>query len=248
MKTALPVLSALIVLAGTTAAAVYPAHILGHALRRRDVHLQPRLRTPAAIVVLGTAQYDGRPSRQLQARLDHALDLARRLDQAQVYTLGGSLPGDRFTEAGVSATYLRDAGVPAGRVTEVAVGSDTDGSVAALVDKHGEAVSTAGTVLVVTDPNHALRAEKITRRYGLDAKAAPTPYCPARFPHKSWWNALAHEVGGMLVHDVYVLAGADFADRVEGVLRTVEGKLRPSRRQRHEHLRQTANTDQNEES
>lgn len=246
MRTAFPVLSArptlaaLSVLTAATAAAVYPARILGHARRRRNVHLSV---TPTIIMVLGTAQYDGRPSRQLRARLDHTVELARGFESAQVYTLGGALPGDRFTEAGVSAGYLLDAGVPVNRVTEVAEGSDTEGSVAALVDKH---TAPAGTAFVVTDPNHALRAEKISRRSGLNALSAPTPYCPARFPHKSWWQALAHEAGGMVVHDVYVLAGEYFADRVEGVLRTVEGLLRPSRRKRHEHLRQTEdNTEDN---
>lgn len=189
---------------------------------------------PAAIMVLGTAQYDGRPSQQLLGRLKHACDLAGAYPSAQVYTLGGSLPGDRFTEAGVSARYLQDAGIDSARITEVAHGSDTAGSVEALVAKHPVVDS---DVLVVTDPNHALRAEKIVRRAGLNAVAAPTPYCPAIFPHQSWWVTLVHESGGLIVNDVLVLAGEPAADRVEAMLRGVEGLARPSRRKRYDHLR-----------
>lgn len=210
----------------------YPARILGHARRRREAGATLR---PAAITVLGTAQYDGRPSRQLRARLDHARDLAHRFPHAPIYTLGGSLPGDRFTEAGVGADYLTRTGVAGARITAVAEGSDTFGSVRALVEKHDPA---PGIVLLVTDPHHALRAEKISRRAGLTARAAPTPYCPARFPRKAWWLTLSHEIGGMVVHDVGVLAGDRVADKVETVLRGVEGLLRPSRRQRHDHLRE----------
>lgn len=57
-----------------------------------------------AIVVMGAAQYDGRPSPQLAARLDHALDLYERGLAPMVVTTGGKLPTDRFTEAEASAT------------------------------------------------------------------------------------------------------------------------------------------------
>ena len=59
-----------------------------------------------AIVVLGVAQYDGRPSPQLRARLDHALELWQEGLSPLVITTGGNQPGDRFTEAETSANYL----------------------------------------------------------------------------------------------------------------------------------------------
>ena len=102
-------------------------------------------------MVLGTAQYDGVPSRQFAARLDHAVGLWEAGVAKRVYTLGGKLPGDRFTEAQVGRDYLAERGVPATAVPE---GNDTVGSYRALVDKHEP-----GRVIIVTDPNHALRAE-----------------------------------------------------------------------------------------
>jgi hypothetical protein len=57
-----------------------------------------------AIVVMGVAQYDGRPSPQLQARLDHVLKLWNEGVATLVVTTGGNQPGDRFTEAYVSPT------------------------------------------------------------------------------------------------------------------------------------------------
>ena len=65
-----------------------------------------------AIIVLGAAQYDGRPSPQLAARLDHALELYEAGVAPVVMVTGGNQPGDRFTEAEASAQYLVDRGVP----------------------------------------------------------------------------------------------------------------------------------------
>ncbi|MEO5680906.1 MAG: YdcF family protein, partial [Acidimicrobiales bacterium] len=69
-----------------------------------------------AIVVLGAAQYDGRPSPALKARLDHVVELWRADTKAFVVVTGGKQPGDRFTEATASATYLRGQGVPEGKI------------------------------------------------------------------------------------------------------------------------------------
>ena len=65
-----------------------------------------------AIVVLGAAQYDGKPSPQLQARLDHVLNLWDDGIAPRIIVTGGNRPGDRFTEASASAEYLKDNGVP----------------------------------------------------------------------------------------------------------------------------------------
>ena len=68
-----------------------------------------------AIVVMGAAQYDGRPSPQLAARLDHALELWPEGLAPMVVVTGGNQPGDRFTEADASAAYLHRARRAAGR-------------------------------------------------------------------------------------------------------------------------------------
>ncbi|MGV3208727.1 YdcF family protein, partial [Corynebacterium sp. 11266D000AW] len=87
---------------------------------------------PAWIAVLGTAQYDGVASRVLAARIATATQLAHAHPAAAVFTLGGNLPGDRFTEAGVAARDMVAGGIDSARVTALAEGNDTAGSLAAL--------------------------------------------------------------------------------------------------------------------
>jgi len=68
-------------------------------------------RPSQAIIVLGAAQYDGRPSPVLAARLDHAIDLFREHIAPVIVVTGGRQPGDPYTEAGVGADYLHEHGV-----------------------------------------------------------------------------------------------------------------------------------------
>ena len=68
---------------------------------------------------MGAAQYDGRPSPQLAARLDHVVELWGQGFAPMVITTGGNRAGDRFTEAESSANYLIDRGVPADAIVQV---------------------------------------------------------------------------------------------------------------------------------
>ncbi|AGF73068.1 hypothetical protein A605_10340 [Corynebacterium halotolerans YIM 70093 = DSM 44683] len=219
------------------ALALGPGRVIAHAWRRRPL---PPAGAAEAIVVLGTAQYDGRPSKQLTGRLEHALRLWRGGVAGHIYTLGGNLPGDRFTEAGVAKSWLVERGVPAAAVTAVTEGNDTRESYRALLAAHDP-----GRAVIVTDPNHALRAELLARRAGMDATASPTRTSPTRFPSRAWWLSLMHEVGGLVVVDVSRLAGRGVGDRVEELLRRLQGWLRPSRRNRHRQLRAQKNSQQN---
>ena len=126
-----------------------------------------------AIVVLGAAQYDGRPSPQLAARLDHAIELWNEGVAPVVMVTGGNLPGDRFTEAEASANYLVDRGVPAEAIMREDEGHNTYESLDAAADQ----LLAAGLhdVVLVTDPYHALRSRLIADEVGLDASASPTP-------------------------------------------------------------------------
>jgi uncharacterized SAM-binding protein YcdF (DUF218 family) len=124
-----------------------------------------------AIVVMGAAQYDGRPSPQLEARLDHAVELWNDDLAPTVVVTGGNRPGDRFTEADASAAYLIEAGVPPTAIEKEDRGASSyeslDG-VAAILDDEA-------TVLIVTDPYHALRSRMIAEELGLQAYTSPTP-------------------------------------------------------------------------
>ena len=83
----------------------YPARVLGYSARR--VRNDPSLID--ALLILGTAQYNGVPSRQFAARLDHAAEIWQ--PGQRVFTCGGKLPGDAFTEAAVGKRYLIEHGV-----------------------------------------------------------------------------------------------------------------------------------------
>ena len=75
-----------------------------------------------AIVVLGAAQYDGRPSPVLAGRLDHALELWQAGLRRTIVVTGGKQPVDRFTEAAASADYLEERGVPAAAILQETTG------------------------------------------------------------------------------------------------------------------------------
>jgi uncharacterized SAM-binding protein YcdF (DUF218 family) len=126
-----------------------------------------------AIVVLGAAQYDGRPSPQLAARLDHALDLYNDGVAPVVMVTGGNQPGDRFTEAAASANYLVDRGVPETAILHEDSGHTTYESLAAAADQLLDAG--LDEVVLVTDPYHSLRSRLIAEEVGLDAALSPTP-------------------------------------------------------------------------
>ena len=138
-------------------------------------------RSVDAIVVLGVAQYDGRPSPQLQARLDHALTLLLEGASPLVITTGGNQPGDRFTEAETSANYLiKGLGIDyqAVEILQENSGSTTRESLIGVRD----IMQSRGlhSVLIVTDPYHSLRSRLIAQDLGLVAYISPTRTSPLR--------------------------------------------------------------------
>lgn len=119
-----------------------------------------------AIVVLGAAQYNGRPSPVLQARLDHAIALYRNGVAPLVVVTGGRQSGDRVTEAKASADYLIARGVPDSAIRREVQGADTWESLAAsarFLDRDG-----AENVVLVSDPYHNHRVAAIATEAGLN--------------------------------------------------------------------------------
>ncbi len=123
-----------------------------------------------AIVVMGAAQYDGRPSPQLAARLDHAVDLWNEGLAPVVVVTGGNQEGDRFTEAAASAAYLVDRGVPLSAIVQEDAGSTTHDSLERALTLVG---GTVETIVVVTDPYHALRSQLTAEEVGFTAYVSP---------------------------------------------------------------------------
>ncbi|MFN2608867.1 MAG: YdcF family protein [Acidimicrobiales bacterium] len=133
-------------------------------------------RPAQAIVVLGTAQYNGEPSPVLRARLDHAVALWRQKLAPVIVVTGGRQPGDRFTEASASANYLLAQGVPdADLLREVSGTSSWQSLAAAASFLHQRSIS---EVLLVSDPFHSYRITAIADELGLDGHASPTRTSP----------------------------------------------------------------------
>ena len=135
-----------------------------------------------AIVVLGVAQYDGRPSPQLQARLDHALALWQEGLSPLVITTGGNQPGDRFTEAETSANYLIKGSLISAVPTESIVQENTGSSTRESLIEVSKIMQARGlhSVLIVTDPYHSLRSRLIAQDLDLVAYVSPTRTSPLR--------------------------------------------------------------------
>ena len=125
-----------------------------------------------AIVVLGAAQYDGRPSPQLRARLDHSVRLWNRALADVIVVTGGKREGDRFTEAETGREYLVAQGVPAEAIVVEPRGTSTYESLRATRDEL--ALLDRQHVVVVSDPYHVLRATLVARELGLVAEASAT--------------------------------------------------------------------------
>jgi uncharacterized SAM-binding protein YcdF (DUF218 family) len=153
-----------------------------------------------AIVVLGAAQYDGRPSPQLAARLDHALTLYQKGYAPKVFVTGGKQPLDRFTEAGSEARYLEDRGVPSDAILEEDHGRTTWESLSAVAATMK--AQNLHSVLLVSDPYHAARIKGMATELGLRSYVSSTRTSPvkgfAAFRHmvkEAGGVALAHLVG-----------------------------------------------------
>jgi len=153
-----------------------------------------------AIVVMGVAQYDGIPSPQLQARLDHVLTLWKEGVAKLVVTTGGNQPGDRFTEARASADYLVAGGIPESAISMEDIGATTLQSLQGVAEiLHSRGLS---SVEIVTDPYHALRSRLIAQDLGLTAYVSPTEHSAVtggaekrRMINEGLGLALAHVIG-----------------------------------------------------
>lgn len=135
-------------------------------------------RASDAIIVLGAAEFDGRPSKILAARLDHAIDLYRRRIAPVVVVTGGKQPADRFTEASVGASYLHDHDVPESAILRETTGRTSWQSVEAAARFLKERNRTS--VVLVSDPYHSARIEDLAHDAGLKAATSPTRTSPIK--------------------------------------------------------------------
>ena len=144
-----------------------------------------------AIVVLGAAQYAGRPSPVLKARLDHAVGLYRRGLAPRVVLTGGVGEGDTTSEAAVGRRYARKAGVPDSSLLAEEYGRTTTESLYAVAELLQQ--TERPRVILVSDPFHMLRLRIIAGRLGMTAYTSPTPTSPIERSEEQRWSYVLSE-------------------------------------------------------
>jgi uncharacterized SAM-binding protein YcdF (DUF218 family) len=153
-----------------------------------------------AIVVLGSAQYNGVPSSIFEARLEHARKLFQQGVAPVVVTVGGKKSGDQFTEAEAGRDYLAHEGVPGRALLAVPEGVDTLQSmkdVATVFRARGW-----HSAVLVTDPWHAMRAERMAEDSGMDVASSPTRQGPAVQTRTTQFRYILRETAAYLVYRV----------------------------------------------
>jgi len=153
------------------------------------------------IVVLGAAQYNGKPSPVFEARLAHAKRLYGQGVADQVITSGGGATGDDFTEAEAGVRWLIDNDVPKENTMAVGEGQDTLGSLQAVSD----AVHAKGwhTAVIVSDPWHSLRARTMANDVGLEAWSSPTHTGPIVQTRERQAKYIYRETGALLFYRLF---------------------------------------------
>jgi len=133
-------------------------------------HAQPA----DAIAVFGAAEYLGRPSPVLHARLDHTVALYREGIAPLIVTLGGGSDRDSGnTEGAVGRDYLLANGVPFDKIIAETHSVDTEQQVSRLAEiaaEHG-----LHHIVVVSDGTHLFRVQKLCEAAGLDVWTSPRP-------------------------------------------------------------------------
>ena len=123
-------------------------------------------------IVLGAAQFWGKPSPVLESRLAHAAGLYQDQVTPHITTVGGKKTGDKTTEAQAGRAWLIDQGIPRSHLTAVPVGHDTLTSLEAAAHVMQAKHWTSATI--VTDPVHEARSMAMARALGIDAHGSPT--------------------------------------------------------------------------
>jgi uncharacterized SAM-binding protein YcdF (DUF218 family) len=158
-----------------------------------------------AVVVLGAAQYVGRPSPVLKARLDHAISLWSRGLAPLLIVTGGMGTGDTTSEGAVSRQYALKHGVPDSAILVESQGRTTRESLGAVADMmHGRDLDRA---ILVSDPFHMLRLSIVARGLGLTPYTSPTPSSPISANRGEAWRYVLSE--SIKVPLVFMLARTD---------------------------------------
>ncbi len=147
------------------------------------------------ILVLGAAEYSGRPSPVLKARLDHALELYNRNLAPRILTTGGAGGDPVFTEGGVGRSYLIGRGVPSEAIIVETEGESTVQSTSMAA----EIMRRMGlrSVIVVSDGYHIYRVKQMLKSRGFQAYGSPRRDRSPE-PLHDRWNYVKQAIGYLL--------------------------------------------------
>jgi len=173
----------------------------------------PVVRQADVIVVLGTAQLNGKPGDALEARLVEAQRIYKLGYAPSIITVGAGAPGDRTTEAASGKYWLRNKGVPSKKITAIEEGRDTLASTkayAAVMKKRY-----VSDVIIVTDPFHCARAIKMANDQGVLGTCSPVQTGPNTLDN-SGYRYLLREAAAYLAYITVGRRGIHVSDHLPG--------------------------------
>ncbi len=176
------VMTGLCVLAAAAGGAALEIRSIARNIQRQSTADEAR---PAdVILVLGAAEYRGRPSPVLEARLNHALFLYRQGLATRILTTGGRGGDPTYTEGEVARAYLSKHGVPSEAVIVESEGESTVYSTAAAAEIMRR--MNLKSCIVVSDGYHIYRVKRMLEFQGMDVYGSPRPAEPREDWHQQW--------------------------------------------------------------
>ena len=180
----------------------------------------PQVRSADFAVVMGAAQYDGRPSDALEARLQEALRLYKAGLVKRIVTVGAGAPGDRFTEARAGRRWLIENGLPKSSAIEIPVGRNTIDSTVGYVDYFKK--NNIREIIIVTDPYHCKRTTYIADDKGLNSTCSPVKSGPYSLKNSSL-HYLWREGNAYIAYRTLEKLGIHVSDHLESTGLSVVG-------------------------
>ena len=189
-------------------ALIAPAYGISQVWRAAN---NPVVRQADVIVVLGTAQLNGRPGQALEGRLVEAKRIFDLGYAPTIITVGAGAPGDRTTEAASGKFWLRTNGIPSRKITAVEVGRDTLSSTKAYAEVMKKRY--VSDVIIVTDPFHCARSIKMANDQGVLATCSPVQTGPNTLDN-SGYRYLLREAAAYLAYITFGKRGIQISDRL----------------------------------
>jgi len=175
-----------------TALVIYIAYL---SVRIEKQSFQDEAQPADVILVLGAAEYRGRPSPVLRARLDHGLELYHQQLAPRIMTTGGAGGDPVFTEGAVGRDYLMSHGVPSEAIIVESEGESTVHSIALAAEILRR--MNLSSVIVVSDGYHIYRAKELLRAHGLKVYGSPRKdHNPVTMRER--WNYVRQAIGYLL--------------------------------------------------